>query len=593
MSPDTLGGVATSNDSDNDNDNRTVSHPTSLSLHRRSSETPSATSYPSSAATAASVVASASDPRPRSPMLPRTDSITTTASSTQTLTMSKSTTETVASTLASPPPIASPTKNTDTTGLDFATDRNGLHQHQQTNHPSSQHTSGSQQPSQSYPRSETNSQESTMTSSSDQALTPTTDTSNGHGPSNGLSLGHAAPHSADQLHQLSTLAAAQNKMPLPDAVAGSRKRMADGEVKPSRGSTSPIKGHSRNASAISMASTGSNIGELSSELKTRLTYAMVKLNNGWQAHSIEEVETLTSQVASPTSSTSTAHRRHKSSASPRVTINPQVHFATDALIAQEMKATSPSTRPPNGITKSALAPPAPIQPFTNTNPRRNSNSRYVPALLSAHSNASSTSPRTPGQPPRLNISQARSQDAEPMIYSPRNPKNIKEQAAIETLVFMSSPGHSANLKHTFSPTGSPGPQAPAPRPPGGRHALPSGPRKMLPTQRPQHAHKKSAIESSPRMPPPGSPMDLDSPQQYATPNRGTPRRRTIGSTGYSRTPLSLPSGLVSHAVQRKPLRDDDIERMLDHASAAQADSSDDEEIQLPHRRNGAVGASWR
>jgi hypothetical protein len=37
------------------------------------------------------------------------------------------------------------------------------------------------------------------------------------------------------------------------------------------------------------------------------------------------------------------------------------------------------------------------------------------------------------------------------------------------------------------------------------------------------------------------------------------------------------------------LRDEDIERMLDRAGAEAADSSDDEEIQIPRLRNDSTG----
>ena len=80
-------------------------------------------------------------------------------------------------------------------------------------------------------------------------------------------------------------------------------------------------------------------------------------------------------------------------------------------------------------------------------------------------------------------------------------------------------------------------------------------------------------------------MDLDSPQQpYHTPNRTTPKRQ---APGRHRATLSLPTGLgLGNGTARKALRDEDIERMLDRAGAELADSSDDEDIQLPPGRNG-------
>ncbi|KND87103.1 hypothetical protein TOPH_08284 [Tolypocladium ophioglossoides CBS 100239] len=447
-------------------------------------------------------------------------------------------------------------------------------------------------------RSVTNSQESTVKVSTDQVVTPpASDTSSGldmsgvlGGGPNGKSAGggpvtageghHGAASQISQLLHLSAIAAAQDRI-IPDAMGGgSRKRMADGEVKERGGSMSPVKGHSRTTSAISMASTaGSHIGELSAELRTRLSYAMVKVNHGWQSRSQDEVESLASQAVSPTSSTSTVHRRHGSSASPRLPLTsgtPQVHFAYDPVMIRR-KSNSPPLLTSN---KPTLAPPAPIQPSMSipsprSNPRRNSNPRYTPTMLS-HSH--SASPRTPGQPPRLDTS---------------NPISQVVQDAAESLLFMSSPGNSSNLKHTFSPSGSPGTQPIPPRSTGGRHALPSGPRKALPSQRPAaFPSKKLGFDKCLGMPPPpDSPMDLDTPQAiYLSPNKGTPRRRPNGTSNHVRAALSLPSGLgLGNGTARKTLRDEDIERMLDRAGAEGADSSDDEEIQLPPGRRGVAG----
>ncbi|GJN86438.1 hypothetical protein PLIIFM63780_010018 [Purpureocillium lilacinum] len=435
--------------------------------------------------------------------------------------------------------------------------------------------------SQSLTRSISNSQESTVTASTDRVATPPASDTNGgryatverrdDKPPNALD--HGAGHNS-QLHHLSAIAAAQDRME-PDAVgAGSRKRMADGEVKSWAGSTSPIKGHSRTTSAVSVASTtGSTIGELSAELRTRLSYAMIKVNHGWQGRSLDEVESLASQAASPASSTSTVHRRHGSSASPRLNVNstPQVHFSNEPVMIRRKSISPPSLL--SG--KPMLAPPATIQPSMSmpaprSNPRRNSNPRYTPAgLAQSHSG----SPLTP--------------------QGTSNPISRLDQDVAETLLFMSSPGNSANLKHAFSPSGSPGAQPPPPAPrSSGRHALPSGPRRALPSQRPSlppPPPKKAGYDRPSMPPPPDSPMDLDSPRQYQSPNRSTPKRRTNGAGGgHVRAALSLPSGLaLGNGTARKTLRDEDIERMLDRAGAEAADSSDDEEIQLPPRRGVA------
>jgi hypothetical protein len=97
----------------------------------------------------------------------------------------------------------------------------------------------------SIPLTVTNSQESHVTSSSAHAVTPP---------------------ASDHLLQLSTLAAARDRISIGTAAGVSRKRMADGEVKAGMANMSPIKGrghgHARNLSAVSVASAGSTIGEV-------------------------------------------------------------------------------------------------------------------------------------------------------------------------------------------------------------------------------------------------------------------------------------------------------------------------------------------
>lgn len=314
---------------------------------------------------------------------------------------------------------------------------------------------------------------------------------------------------------------------------------------------------------------------MSADLKTRLAYAMMKVNHGWQSRSLEEVESLASQAASPVSSNSTLHRRQSSSTSPRPppTSAAQVHFAPDPVEPRRK-----SHSPPSRSSKPSLAPPAPIQPSLtkqSSNSRRNPISRHPPALLSHSQSASAANSYSP----RQHLDPGAGSSSQP-VYSPH--QNVREQDAIETLLFMSSPGNSANLKHTFSPSVSPAPQQ--------EHLNASSSfRKGLPGQRPVVAQRRAGFDKSPATGPPGSPMELDSPQQpYQSPNGWTPKRRANGASGHLRGALSLPSGLgIGNGRARQTLRDEDIERLLDHAAD---DSSDDEEIQLPRRTNGVAGA---
>ncbi|KAI1151462.1 hypothetical protein F4825DRAFT_357270 [Nemania diffusa] len=443
----------------------------------------------------------------------------------------------------------------------------------------------------------------------DRVFTPTesdSEGSNRHGTANSSSQ-------ESQLMQLSNLAALQQKIAVSrdDADldgAQSRKRMADGIVKHTRhhSSTSPIRmGHSRNTSTVSVASTtSSRIGELSAELKAKLSYAMVKVNNGWQSHSIDEVESLASQAASPTSSTSTLHGRHGSSASPRISLagfrqaasNPS-SMTTSPVIQHPQARTyesfwreSVSKIPGNTSPVSqvpTLAPPAPIQPRQSlpTNPRRNSNARYTPAYLSQ-------SPHTPSQPSPLQGTPGqhylRTPNVDPILFSP--PQNLREQEALETLLFMSSPGNSANLKHGF-----PSPQASQSRS-GTRTTLPTSRlgqaneltgqgRRALPTGR-SHVQQPKRVEFE-KSPSTLEAMDIDD-QNGSSQARAMPRRRTINGS-VPRPALSIPVGLGGPARTKPPLGDDDVQRMIDRAAAA--DSSDSEgEIQLPpNRRRSGTG----
>ncbi|OAA78416.1 cyclin-dependent kinase [Akanthomyces lecanii RCEF 1005] len=400
----------------------------------------------------------------------------------------------------------------------------------------------------------------------------------------------AKSQAGQQLLQLSAIAAAQQRLDQEDAAVGSRKRTANGEVKIRSRSNSPIKGHGRSISAVSMNSAGSHIGDMSADLKTRLAYAMMKVNHGWQSRSLDEVESLASQAASPVSSNSTLHRRLSSSTSPRPppTSAAQVRFAPDPVEPRRK-----SHSPPGRSGKPTLAPPAPIQPSLSKqsiNGRRNPVPRHTPTLLTHSHSASaahSYSPRQHLDAGAMSSSQP-SRPSEGIAYSPH--QNVREQDAIETLLFMSSPNNSSNLKHAFSPSVSPAPQQGLLHEAMHRNTPSSSFRKGLPGQRPPIPQRRVGFDQSPVMgPPPGSPMELDSPQQpYRSPNAWTPKRRANGVSGHLRGALSLPSGLgLGNGRARQALRDEDIERMLDQTPD---DSSDDEDIKLPPRTNGVAGA---
>lgn len=328
---------------------------------------------------------------------------------------------------------------------------------------------------------------------------------------------------------------------------------------------------------------------------------MVKVNHGWQGHSIDEVESLASHADSTSSSSSTAPKRRGSSASPALSsgalrsTNNVTPPASQSQSPYEPSWPDTSRRPfdsprLNDASKprGGLAPPAPIQPGQAIGPQYGSSKpAYTPTLLSQSHVAS---PRTPGMgSPHISHSQPtpRTRAVDPILYSPH--QNIRDQDAIEALISMSSPGNSARLKAAFSPAASP--NLGVTRTPAGRHALPTGqPRKSLPTGRPTANNlKRVGFEKSASMAAMGSPndmdMDMDSPihgSPHTSVVRGTPRRRMNGGGAVPtlRASLSLPTALgAGLAEERRRLGDDEIERMLERA--AQDDSDDDGEILLP------------
>ncbi|MCJ1413929.1 hypothetical protein MMC32_000254 [Xylographa parallela] len=260
----------------------------------------------------------------------------------------------------------------------------------------------------------------------------------------------------------------------PDAVHG-QKRTASGHVKSASSSlaTSPIEvlgnSHSRNTSTTSA---GTQINELSDKLRTRLSYAMIKVQNGWQTRTIDEVESLASTqgyVVSPKQPLRsprpdrTPIRREAAGfaeSSERTTApslaSPQLYqgkYSREDLYAQRAKPSySPSLyarddfRRPNTQYQTAsneqgpsLAPPVDFAPRNPRRPDQSNPQTSVPYLnggrnhsnLSASSTSStrSTIPATPPQkrPPSIKTTPS---------------ATAREKDAIETLLFMSSPGNS-------------------------------------------------------------------------------------------------------------------------------------------------------
>ncbi|KAH8765418.1 hypothetical protein F5883DRAFT_420893 [Diaporthe sp. PMI_573] len=433
-----------------------------------------------------------------------------------------------------------------------------------------------------------------------------------------------------QLLQLSQLAAAQDKLPGHAPPARSAvKRTADGSVKDPRFSPTASPGrtasHSRNTSAVSATSTASSrVTELSSELKTRLSYALLKVNNGWESRNINQVENLASRGGSPASSNSTIPGAPRSSASPRIQASHAPtpltpHAASLPIPSPENTsrgaATSPVSRSANPqlLDTPSLAPPVSIQPHHSSerNPRRNPNPKHPPNFPPPQPHHAS--PRTPSLA-SLNLSpvpRGLHTGADPMVVSPTH--NNREKDAMEALLFMSSPGNSANLKQFQRPT------QPLERVRNGtsaafasqRTALPtSAPkRKSLPNGRPTHSSQPLPSAHSPkkrvgfgRSHSTLSEMDIDDPTSprrhagYARP--AVPPRKPNGTAtdmlpphGRFAVPLASASGRPTRPKPR--IRSyEDLDAMLDRVAAEASSSDSDDEIDLSgssRRREGSAG----
>ena len=425
----------------------------------------------------------------------------------------------------------------------------------------------------------------------DVASTPPTSTSDGFS-----SQSTNQDSQISQLSQLSQLAATQQ--PLTDTTAtrpnpatAGQKRTADGQVKPgSAGSptSSHALGHSRSTSTVSNVSSAasSRIGEvrhgkssrqpvtnkaqLSSELRTRLSYAMVKVNNGWQSNTIDEVESLASQKGSPASSTSTLHGRLNLLTSPRTAIaNLQGQTnsmpATQAPIAdfdlysrsdqpsrtyesfwrdhsttsypsQRHSSHAQVTSPPS----KSLAPPADIRPTPTS--RRSDAPKFgkPPTIPGQRSNSPylNAAPRTPH---RTDFRDGTS------IQTPTQ-KTIQEQDAIETLLFMSSPGNSGNMGHTFPPPRT------------------QGSPQQSPLRAEFNVHARGAQ---------GRRVEFEAPP----PSRSTESSETGGAEYRSK--------MRSKAVGRDRARGEAIDRLLDEMGDS---SSDEDDIVLNYSSSRRVAA---
>lgn len=196
---------------------------------------------------------------------------------------------------------------------------------------------------------------------------------------------------------------------------------------------------------------------------------MIKVQHGWETRSLSEIEALTSQQLSPISTTATTaslqlnfstmsyptftQSSDRSTATPEATHTaPHLHNGTTALdYAYPRSQSDPAFSPDHPSrtyeqfwrdhpsaslprpTGPSLAPPVDIQPRRSNGP---SLSAYQPlSLQTNHTNSTTTSSATLSTPTKPH-------PRAPAIRTPSQ-KAKMEKDAVETLLFMSSPSHSA------------------------------------------------------------------------------------------------------------------------------------------------------
>ncbi|KAA8910524.1 hypothetical protein FN846DRAFT_534128 [Sphaerosporella brunnea] len=268
--------------------------------------------------------------------------------------------------------------------------------------------------------------------------------------------------------------------PCVGASTGGTKRTASGTVKPvaansasvpsSPGTSTTPATPGRAARSQSVLDTSPrNVSQLSSQLKTRLTYALLKVQNNWTSESLEQVEARVSQGQHP-SSPRTRVKRELSIGDEAAHDHSPRHYRTNSepFAAQQPPNHSLSTsgrtyesfwreHEHNPITKKILQAKTASQ-----TPR--SNTRYIPHTGSQSSPRSGLQPPAQiipdrdrrshynpmRQPPGLYQSISNQSNASTVSIVPNTPPTINtpdtqrtmEQDAVESLMFLSSPGHS-------------------------------------------------------------------------------------------------------------------------------------------------------
>ncbi|KAI4095723.1 MAG: hypothetical protein LQ344_001440 [Seirophora lacunosa] len=229
------------------------------------------------------------------------------------------------------------------------------------------------------------------------------------------------------------------------------KRTASGQEKwasegqPTSPNSTTQSGHSRHTSTGSKAS---QITDLSHDLRTRLSYAMFKVQNGWQSHNLNELEAMALPRTSPISVMAQLH--HAATSPPRnspprppmalPTKSPLFHQPEAAgQVFLQKQATGPNQK--RSLSNYDLHHRPSLEPPVNFLPRNSDQLDPSPAQLPHLDTTNVCRNGTNGFLSPIGLSTPPRRPAAATTRTPSQ-KSDMEKDAVETLMFMSSPVNS-------------------------------------------------------------------------------------------------------------------------------------------------------
>ncbi|KAF2154368.1 hypothetical protein K461DRAFT_267398 [Myriangium duriaei CBS 260.36] len=250
----------------------------------------------------------------------------------------------------------------------------------------------------------------------------------------------------DQTNASDAKSALASPMSVTTPVNG-HKRMASGQMKYPQ-LHSPVDTSRQYARpsgrACSVGSTGSRASEAATNLKERLTYAMAKVQHGWEHHNIDQVEQLAAAAVSPRTVISPRSTTSRPLTSPRSTGLLPSRVLVDHFPAPFHEQIKSAPLPVSRSSSSSTSPPPKRRPVDSIIPHYSPPKQHQTLGPSARL-VSPTSPshrRTPSHPLS---SPARAPttpkaDHRPATIRTQTQTAQAEQEAMSALLLMGSPG---------------------------------------------------------------------------------------------------------------------------------------------------------